>query len=87
VDLSSPFVDATLLDGSRPHDVIPDIIKDHWLPLTPQDRDAGYWWELSMRQIETSRTIVFDAPRHARASSKPSWSTKPRDRRRRVLRQ
>jgi len=37
------------------------------LPLTSQDRDAGYWWELSMRQIETSRTIVFDAPRHARA--------------------
>jgi hypothetical protein len=27
---------------------------------------AGYWWELSMRQIETSRTIVFDAPRRAR---------------------
>jgi hypothetical protein len=37
------------------------------LPLTPADRDAGYWWELSMRQVETSRTIVFDAPRHARA--------------------
>lgn len=37
------------------------------VPLTDADRDAGYWWELSMRQIETSRTIVFDAPRHARA--------------------
>ena len=37
------------------------------LPLTTADRDAGYWWELSMRQIETSRTIVFDAPRRARA--------------------
>ncbi|HEU5421687.1 MAG TPA: hypothetical protein VFV41_28675 [Streptosporangiaceae bacterium] len=37
------------------------------LPLTPADRDAGYWWELSMRQIETSRTLVFDAPRRARA--------------------
>jgi hypothetical protein len=37
------------------------------LPLTPADRDAGYWWELSMRQIETSRTVVFDAPRRARA--------------------
>jgi hypothetical protein len=36
------------------------------LPLTDADRDAGYWWESSMRQIETSRTIVFDAPRHAR---------------------
>jgi hypothetical protein len=37
------------------------------LPLTTADRDAGYWWELSMRQIEVSRTLVFDAPRHARA--------------------
>lgn len=37
------------------------------LPLTDADRAAGYWWELSMRQIEVSRTIVFDAPRHARA--------------------
>lgn len=37
------------------------------VPLTGHDRDAGYWWELSMRQVETSRTIVFDAPRHARA--------------------
>ncbi|MET0704283.1 MAG: hypothetical protein ABWY93_31935 [Mycobacterium sp.] len=36
------------------------------LPLTPADRAAGYWWELSMRQVETSRTIVFDVPRHAR---------------------
>ncbi|MCE7010476.1 hypothetical protein LWC34_47895 [Kibdelosporangium philippinense] len=36
------------------------------LPFTTTDRDAGYWWETSMRQIETSRTIVFDAPRHAR---------------------
>jgi hypothetical protein len=36
------------------------------LPLTQADRAAGYWWELSMRQIETSRTIVFDAPRQAR---------------------
>lgn len=36
------------------------------LPLTPADRDGGYWWELSMRQIETSRTLVFNAPRHAR---------------------
>jgi hypothetical protein len=37
------------------------------VPLTDADRDAGYWWELSMRQIETSRTLVFDAPRRARA--------------------
>ena len=36
------------------------------LPLTEHDRAAGYWWELSMRQVETSRTLVFDAPRRAR---------------------
>jgi len=44
---------------------------DRWmdllpLPLNEYDRTFGYWWELSMRQIETSRTFVFDAPRHAR---------------------
>jgi hypothetical protein len=37
------------------------------LPLTAADRAAGYWWELSMRQVEVSRTLVFDAPRRARA--------------------
>ena len=30
VDLSSPFVDATLPDGSRVHVVIPDITREHW---------------------------------------------------------
>ncbi len=37
------------------------------LPLTTADRDAGFWWELSMRQIEVSRTLVFDHDCHARA--------------------
>jgi hypothetical protein len=36
------------------------------LPFTARDHDAGYWWEVSMRQVEVSRTIVFDAPRHVR---------------------
>jgi hypothetical protein len=36
------------------------------LPLTDADRAGGYWWELAMRQVEVSRTIVFTAPRHAR---------------------
>jgi hypothetical protein len=45
---------------------------DRWLrylplPLTGADRKAGYWWECSMRQIEVSRTLVFNAPRYARA--------------------
>ena len=37
------------------------------LPLTSADRDAGFWWELSMRQTEISRTLVFDDDVHARA--------------------
>jgi hypothetical protein len=37
------------------------------LPLGPADQRAGYWWELSMAQVEVSRTIVFTQPRHARA--------------------
>jgi hypothetical protein len=45
---------------------------DRWIaqiptPLTDTDRAAGYWWELSMRQVEVSRTIVFDDPRRARS--------------------
>jgi hypothetical protein len=37
------------------------------LPLSAADRAAGYWWDISMRQVEMSRTIVVDAPRHTRA--------------------
>ena len=45
---------------------------DRWwarlpLPFTAADRQAGYWWDISMRQIECAKTIVFTAPRHARA--------------------
>jgi hypothetical protein len=45
---------------------------DRWaarlpLPLRGADREAGFWWALTMRQVEVSRTLVFDAPRHARA--------------------
>ena len=45
---------------------------DRWItqiptPLTAQDRAAGFWWDLSMRQVETSRTLVFDDPRRARS--------------------
>jgi hypothetical protein len=41
-----------------------------WLALLPQpftdaDRDVGYWWETSLRQVEFARTLVFDAPRQA----------------------
>ncbi len=37
------------------------------LPLAAADRDAGWWRELSMAQVEVSRTIVFTQPRYARA--------------------
>lgn len=30
LDLSSPFVDASLLDGSRLHVAIPDVTREHW---------------------------------------------------------
>ena len=45
---------------------------DRWItqiptPLTSEDRAAGYWWELSMRQVEVSRTLVLDDPRRARS--------------------
>lgn len=48
-----------------------NVFVERWLarlplPFGPADRDAGYWWETSMRQVEIARTIVFDAPRHAR---------------------
>jgi hypothetical protein len=44
---------------------------DRWItriptPLSASDRDVGYFWELSMRQVEVSRTLVFDDPRRAR---------------------
>jgi DNA-binding transcriptional ArsR family regulator len=35
--------------------------------LSAEDRAAGYWWELSMRQVEISRTLVLDDPRRARS--------------------
>ena len=44
---------------------------DRWIaaipvPFSRADRDAGYWWELSVRQVEASRTLVFDDPRRVR---------------------
>lgn len=35
------------------------------LPFGAVEQAAGYWWELSIRQLEVSRTIVFDVPRRA----------------------
>src|SRR6185437_1891185 len=55
--------------GSDPGTI--NVFTQRWLhrlplPFTTRDHDAGYWRETSMRQVEISRTIVFDAPRHAR---------------------
>jgi hypothetical protein len=49
-----------------------EVFAQRWLhripmPLGPADRDAGYWRECSMRQVEASRTIVFDEPSRARS--------------------
>ncbi len=59
-----------ICDGLGPNHIL--AFFERWLrviplPLTPHDRAGGYWWELSMRQVEVSRTLVFDAPRRARA--------------------
>lgn len=37
------------------------------VPLTAAEQAAGFWWDLTMREVEVSRTLVFAAPRHARA--------------------
>ena len=48
-----------------------EVFAQRWLARLPmpsgrKDQLAGYWWETSMRQVEVSRTLVFDAPRRAR---------------------
>ena len=75
-ELSSGFAacdDPALLqricDQLRPQTI--EGFAQRWLhrlpmPLSRDDERSGYWWELSMRQVEVSRTIVFDAPRRAR---------------------
>jgi hypothetical protein len=75
-ELSNGFATATdphrlqaICDRFGP-EPIREFVERWWarppLPLTAADRAAGYWWDLSMRQVEFSRTIVFTAPRHAR---------------------
>lgn len=66
---SEPARLQALCDRFGPPDV--QAFFDRWTavvpaPFTAADRAAGYWWELSMRQVEVSRTLVFDDPRRAR---------------------
>jgi hypothetical protein len=64
-----PVALQAICDRFGPRDV--QEFFDRWIsqiptPFTAQDRAAGYWWELSMRQVEVSRTLVLDDPRRAR---------------------
>jgi hypothetical protein len=59
-----------ICDSFGPHHI--QAFFDRWIttiptPLSTDDRAAGYWWELSMRQVEISRTLVLDDPRRARS--------------------
>jgi hypothetical protein len=55
--------------GSRPSamPLVPDDVQgffDRWIgvipaPLNADDRRAGHFWELSMRQVEVSKRLVF----------------------------
>jgi hypothetical protein len=64
-----PVLLQKICDRLRPQTI--ESFAQRWLhrlpmPLTRDDELDGYWWELSMRQVEVSRTLVFDAPRRAR---------------------
>jgi hypothetical protein len=59
-----------ICDRLRPGTI--EVFAQRWLhrlpmPFGRKDQQAGYWWEISMRQVEVSRTLVLDAPRRARA--------------------
>ena len=59
-----------ICDGLAPRDI--ERFFRRWtavipMPFTEDDRRAGYDYELSMRQVEVSRTLVFDDPRRARS--------------------
>ena len=65
-----PAVLQRICDALQPGTI--EVFFQRWLsrlplPLGAADQQAGYWWELSMAQVEVSRTIVFTQPRHARA--------------------
>ena len=38
------------------------------VPLTAADQAAGFWWDLAMRQVQVSRTLVFSRGTPARPS-------------------
>ena len=79
VDLSQPFVDASLPDGSRVHVVIPDITRRHWSvnirKFTPAYRDLDALVglgslrasdaDLLREAVRAGRSILVSGPTHA----------------------
>ncbi|MFG6445328.1 CpaF family protein [Microbacterium sp. P07] len=79
VDLSQPFVDASLPDGSRLHVVIPDITRRHWAvnirKFLPAFRDVRRLVEsgslapeaadLLVTAMREGRSILVSGPTHA----------------------
>lgn len=79
VDLSQPFVDASLPDGSRVHVVIPDITRRFWSvnirKFTPAYRDLdalvglgslrGADADLLREAVSAGRSILVSGPTHA----------------------
>ena len=64
-----PAVLQKICDALQPGTI--GVFFQRWLsrlpvPLGAADQQAGYWWELSMAQVEVSRTLVFTSSRHAR---------------------
>jgi len=64
-----PAVLQGICDALQPGTI--EVFFQRWLhrlplPLAAADRDSGWWRELSMAQVEVSRTIVFTQPRYAR---------------------
>lgn len=61
-----------ICDSLGPEDI--DRVFRKWLrrialPLRPQDREAGYDWDLSIWQMEVSLTQIFEGPGRAAGSS------------------
>lgn len=79
VDLSQPFVDASLPDGSRVHVVIPDVTRRHWAvnvrKFLPAFRDLGRLVaagalapeaaDLLTRAMRDGRSILVSGATHA----------------------
>ena len=79
VDLSSPFVDASLPDGSRLHVAIPDVTQKHWAvnirKFTRRLRDLGQLVQLGSLTLQAAeflrmcvladQNILVSGPTHA----------------------